>query len=90
VNCIVISINDKPIIEPYTVYVEEVSFERFLEFANEDIACELVPLDEWVRLRSKHLQDDKEKVVMQSRAVPITLSPPARAADPRPKLDENE
>nr|MDO8118059.1 Uma2 family endonuclease [Candidatus Sigynarchaeota archaeon] len=38
----VININDKPLIEPYVIYVQDVSFDQFLEFANEDISCELL------------------------------------------------
>ncbi len=38
----VITIDDKPLIEPYSIYIPEVSFETLLKFATEDISCELL------------------------------------------------
>lgn len=38
----VITLNDKPLIEPYSIYVPDISFETLLEYANEDISCELL------------------------------------------------
>jgi Uma2 family endonuclease len=37
-----IILNDKPIPEPYSIYIPEKTFEDLLEYANEDIACELL------------------------------------------------
>jgi len=34
--------HDKPIPEPYTIYVQNFDFERYLEYAHEDINCELL------------------------------------------------
>ena len=31
-----------PLIEPYTIYVPDITFEQLLEFSNEDISCELI------------------------------------------------
>jgi len=37
-----ITFNDKPIPEPFTIYVLNFNFERYLEYAHEDINCELL------------------------------------------------
>lgn len=37
-----ITFHDKPIPEPYTIYVQNFDFERYLEYAHEDINCELL------------------------------------------------
>ncbi|MBD3341704.1 MAG: hypothetical protein GF353_21545 [Candidatus Lokiarchaeota archaeon] len=37
-----ISFHNKPIPEPYTIYVRNFDFERYLEYAHEDINCELI------------------------------------------------
>lgn len=37
-----ISFHNKPILEPYTIYVQNFNFERYLEYAHEDINCELL------------------------------------------------
>ncbi len=38
----VITINDKPLLEPYSIYIPEASFKMLLSFATEDISCELL------------------------------------------------
>ncbi len=38
----ILTINNKPIIEPYSIYIPEISFENLLKYANEDISCELL------------------------------------------------
>lgn len=38
----VLTLDNKPLLEPYTIMIPEISFDRFLEFANEDISCELL------------------------------------------------
>lgn len=38
----VITLNNKPLIEPFSIYIPEMSFEDLLKFANEDISCELL------------------------------------------------
>ena len=38
----VLILNDKPLIEPYSIYIPESTFEKVLEFATEDISCELL------------------------------------------------
>ena len=37
-----ITVQDKALVEPYTVYIENFNFQRYLEFANEDLDCELL------------------------------------------------
>jgi Uma2 family endonuclease len=39
---LVITLDNKPLSEPYLVHIWGKSFEQFLEFANEDISCELL------------------------------------------------
>lgn len=38
----VISYQDKPLPEPYTIYIKNFDFKRYMEYANEDIDCELL------------------------------------------------
>ncbi|MHA1680068.1 MAG: Uma2 family endonuclease [Promethearchaeota archaeon] len=38
----VISYQDKPLPEPYTIYIKDFDFKRYMEYANEDIDCELL------------------------------------------------
>ena len=38
----VISYQDKPLPEPYTIYIHGFDFKRYMEYANEDIDCELL------------------------------------------------
>jgi Uma2 family endonuclease len=38
----VITLNNKPLIEPFSIYIPGMSFEDLLKFANEDISCELL------------------------------------------------
>ena len=38
----ILTINNKPLIEPYSIYIPEISFENLLKYANEDISCELL------------------------------------------------
>ena len=38
----IITFHDKPILEPYTIHVQNFNFERYLEYAHEDIICELL------------------------------------------------
>ena len=38
----ILTINNKPLIEPYSIYIPEKSFENLLKYANEDISCELL------------------------------------------------
>jgi len=37
-----ITFHNKPIPEPYTIYVQNFNFERYIEYAHEDINCELL------------------------------------------------
>jgi Uma2 family endonuclease len=37
-----ITFKDKPILEPYTIYIQNFDFQRYLEYANEDLDCELL------------------------------------------------
>ena len=38
----VISYQNKPLPEPYTIYIKDFDFKRYMEYANEDIDCELL------------------------------------------------
>nr|MDO8110220.1 Uma2 family endonuclease [Candidatus Sigynarchaeota archaeon] len=38
----VILLNNQPLIEPFSIYVPEMTFEKVLEYATEDISCELL------------------------------------------------
>lgn len=38
----ILTINNKPLIEPYSIYIPEISFENLLKYSNEDISCELL------------------------------------------------
>jgi Uma2 family endonuclease len=38
----VILLNNRPLIEPFSIYVPGMTFEKVLEFATEDISCELL------------------------------------------------
>lgn len=38
----VITYNNKPLPEPFTVYIPGFNFSRYMEYANEDIDCELI------------------------------------------------
>ncbi len=38
----VITLNDKPLIEPYSIYIPDSSFDALLKYATEDVSCELL------------------------------------------------
>ena len=38
----VITLNDKPLIEPFSIYIPDISFDVLLKYATEDISCELL------------------------------------------------
>lgn len=38
----ILTINNKLLIEPYSIYIPEITFEELLQYANEDISCELL------------------------------------------------